>query len=68
MTPDKAFWVLKRDAETTEPRFSKCFYDQDDATEYLPWYRARSEEEVWRSPSVVTLEVLPYGELPKHEA
>ena len=67
MTPDKAYWVLERDVATTELHFSKCFYDKDDAEAYLPWYWAPSEEQIWRTPSNVTLEVLPYGELPKME-
>ncbi len=60
-----AFWVLSRDPETTQLRSSKCFYDRDDAEEYLPWYRERAAEEIWKSPAIVTLETLPVGELPK---
>jgi hypothetical protein len=61
----KGYWVLSRDTETTELRFSKCFFDQDDAESYLPWYRDRAAEEVWKSPAIVTLETLAWGELPK---
>jgi hypothetical protein len=60
-----AYWILDRDVATTELKFSKCFYDQDDAEEYLPWYRERMAEEIWRPPAIVTLETLPVGELPK---
>ena len=57
--------MLSRDPETTELRFSKCFYIREDAVEYLPWYRDRAHEEIWLSPAIVTLEMLPWGELPK---
>jgi hypothetical protein len=57
-------WILSRDPDTTELRFSKCFYDRDDAEEYLPWFRDRATEEIWKSPAIITLETLPWGELP----
>jgi hypothetical protein len=60
-----AYWILHRDVATTELRFSKCFYDREDAEEYLPWYRDRVDEEIWRPPDIVILETLPVGELPK---
>jgi hypothetical protein len=59
------YWILDRGEATTELRFSECFYDQDDAEEYLPWYRDRVNEEIWRGLAIVTLETLPVGEMPK---
>jgi hypothetical protein len=57
--------MLSRDPETTKVRFSKSFYDKDDAEEYLPWYRDRANEEIWKSVAIVSLETLPVGEPPK---
>ena len=49
-----AFWVLSPDPETTQLRSSKCFYDPVDAEEYLPWYRERAAEEIWKSPAILS--------------
>lgn len=57
------YWILERDEEA-QLRFSKCFYDKADAEEYLPWFKDRVAQQIWQSPSTVTLEILPYGEHP----
>lgn len=57
-----AYWVLVRDEKTTELRFSKLFWDKADAENYISYYKRTKL--LW-DKDVVTLVVLPYGEMPK---
>jgi len=58
----KKYWVLSRDQDTTELKFSKRFHTRIEATEYLPHFKKtrRPSENV-----TITLETLPVDELPK---
>jgi hypothetical protein len=57
-----AYWVLSRDTETTELKFSKLFWDKAAAHKYIPYFKRtrRPSENV-----TITLEMLPYGVMPK---
>jgi hypothetical protein len=59
---NRAYWVLVRDEQTTELRFSKLFWDKADAENYISYYKRIML--LW-DKEVVTLESLPYGEMPR---
>jgi hypothetical protein len=35
-----AYWVLSRDVETTELKFSKLFHKRFEAREYFPYFKS----------------------------
>jgi hypothetical protein len=57
-----AYWVISRDVETTELKFSKLFPRRFEAREYFPYFK--STRGPWENVTI-TLETLPVGELPK---
>jgi hypothetical protein len=56
-----AYWVISRDVETTELKFSKRFHRRFEAREYFPYFR--DSVQFWENVKV-TLETMPVGELP----
>ena len=56
------YWVISRDVETTELKFSKLFHRRFEARECFPFFKASRSP--WENVKI-TLETLPVGELPK---
>jgi hypothetical protein len=57
-----AYWVISRDVETTDLKFSKLFHRRFEAREYFPFFK--KSRAPWENVAI-TLETLPMGEMPK---
>jgi len=61
-TKKNSYWVLSRDKETTDLKFSKRFWTRVEAREYLPYFK--KSRGPWENVKI-TLEALRADELPK---